>query len=82
MISFQPDNFVEYEDLVKNGLERLADAQRAVDGADVAIAQWTQKSIYLKVIEADIVTGISKVTPTDTYVLRPAEAAQIAANVA
>ena len=33
-------------------------------------------------IEADVVTGVDKVIPVSTYVLRPDEARQIAADVA
>ena len=38
--------------------------------------------MYQSVIEADVVTGLEKVIPVSTYVLRPEEARQIAADVA
>ena len=81
MISFKPTEFALYEDVVKNGQARIDAAKRAQDGAADALLQWSQRSAYLKIIEADVVTGISKVIPIDTYVLRPSEAKQIATNV-
>ena len=45
--------------------------------ADLSVLEWAQVEIYETVIEAEVVTGISKVFPTNTYVLRPAEARQI-----
>ena len=81
IISYDTVEFARVKNVIKNTAAAVAatnvNIQAAIDGQ----VEWTQIAIYQKVIEADVLTGISKVVPGPVYVLRQSEADQIQKDI-
>ena len=81
VLTYDPVVFTQLKDVIQTYPAQIANEWKNMAGADLSVLEWEQKEIYETVIQADVVTGISKVTPTNTYVLRPAEARQIQSDI-
>ena len=77
VLTYDPVVFTELKDVIQSYPAQITNEEKNMAAADLSVLEWAQVEIYETVIEADVVTGISKVFPTNTYVLRPAEARQI-----
>ena len=74
VLTYDPVEFTNLKNIIRTYPAQIENEQKNMDAADISVLEWDQIEIYSKVIESDVVTGINKVTPTNTYVLRPAEA--------
>ena len=77
VINYDPVLFTSLKDTIDSSDAKIASTEDNIVAAQEAQLEWGQVAIYEKVIEADVVTGVSKVAPTNTYVLRQSEAVQI-----
>ena len=77
VINYDPVLFTSLKDTIGSSDAKIASTEDNIVAAQEAQLEWGQVAIYEKVIEADVVTGVSKVAPTNTYVLRQSEAVQI-----
>ena len=82
IMNYDPTIFNTLKETIRTSDSLIAATEVNIQAAIDGQLEWDQITIYESVIEADIVTGIEKVSPTNTYVLRPAEATQIRADIA
>ena len=73
MISYDASEFTRLKQIIKTTDIQIAATELNIQAAIDGQFEWLQIAFYEKVIEADVVTGIQKVTPTLIDVLLPSD---------